>query len=262
MNNLIQVKSVLKLAEIFNKGDYAGCAQCFTEDGSVRFPSGEVIVGRDAIQEKYSEFAKSIPDVNYRVDKITVTGPLSVAIDVYVSGTHLNPYQRTPEFLIPASGRKIGIPQIVFFTVNESGAILTEEKIYDVRLLMEQLGVAPDPKLCQDFAGRLRDALTKPTYALGDLFDNDGALNATGYPKALGRSAIAKLLAQLGVTAPDTCEVEVEDSVLQFPRFLARWSFVTGKDKTPMRAALTGTVSRGGLILEARLFLATVGLAG
>ncbi len=117
----------LALATAFFAADYAG------RDVAQAEPQH----GRVGIQRALARYFEALPDVQFSLDDLVVSGARAVVIWT-AHGTHLGALMN-----IPASGRRITVRGVSTFTLQD-GQIVRAEYIWDVAGLLRAIGLLPE----------------------------------------------------------------------------------------------------------------------
>jgi len=106
-----------------------------SNDGVVVSPTGGVLEGRPEIERIYRVWFTAFPDLIFANEDIIVDG-LRVALLCRVSGTHGGEF-----FGVPPTGRRIEIPAVFVYRLNEDGMIEHERRVLDFTGVLVQVGV-------------------------------------------------------------------------------------------------------------------------
>jgi steroid delta-isomerase-like uncharacterized protein len=104
-------------------------------DGVVVSPTGGVLEGRPEIERIYRVWFTAFPDLIFANEDIIVDD-LRVALLCRVSGTHGGEF-----FGVPPTGRRIEIPAVFVYRLNEDGMIEHERRVLDFTGVLIQVGV-------------------------------------------------------------------------------------------------------------------------
>jgi steroid delta-isomerase-like uncharacterized protein len=115
--------------------DPARLAADHSNDGVVVSPTGGVLEGRAEIERIYRVWFSAFPDLIFATEDVIVDG-LRVALRCRVSGTHGGEF-----FGVPPTGRRIEIPAVFVYRLNENGMIEHEQRILDFTGVLIQVGV-------------------------------------------------------------------------------------------------------------------------
>lgn len=115
--------------------DPARLAADHSNDGVVVSPTGGVLEGRSEIERIYRLWFTAFPDLVFANEDIIVDD-LRVALLCRVSGTHGGEF-----FGVPPTGRRIEIPAVFVYRLNEDGMIEHERRVLDFTGVLIQVGV-------------------------------------------------------------------------------------------------------------------------
>jgi steroid delta-isomerase-like uncharacterized protein len=127
-----------RLLEAFNAADWEGFRAGVADDVVyLEAGTGRRIEGADAYLELCRGWREALSDVRGTVRRSLEGGDVS-ALEVHWEGTHDGPLQ-TPEGVIPATGRSVGIEATLWTEVRD-GAVVEVHHHLDVMALMAQIG--------------------------------------------------------------------------------------------------------------------------
>jgi steroid delta-isomerase-like uncharacterized protein len=103
--------------------------------GVVVSPTGGVLEGRDQIERIYRVWFTAFPDLVFANEDLLVDDH-RVALLCRVAGTHGGEF-----FGVPPTGRRIEIPAVFVYRLDETGLIAHERRILDFTGVLVQVGV-------------------------------------------------------------------------------------------------------------------------
>jgi steroid delta-isomerase-like uncharacterized protein len=115
--------------------DPAALARDHHPNGVVVSPTGGVLEGRDHIERIYRVWFNAFPDLVVANEDLIVDGH-RVALLWRVAGTHGGEF-----FGVPPTGRRIEIPAVFVYRLDESGLIAHERRVLDFTGVLVQVGV-------------------------------------------------------------------------------------------------------------------------
>ena len=104
-------------------------------DGVVVSPTGGVLEGREQIERIYRVWFTAFPDLVFANEDLIVDDN-RVALLCRVAGTHGGEF-----FGVPPTGRRIEIPAVFVYRVDDKGLIAHERRILDFTGVLVQVGV-------------------------------------------------------------------------------------------------------------------------
>jgi len=120
--------------EAWARKDAAALAADHAEDAVAESPVQGRIVGRARIQEVYSNWMTSFPDLSFTHNELVVELP-RIAQFFRIRGTQTAPFGG-----IPATGRRFEINGVLLFTLGPDDLFVHELRLYDVTKMLMQLG--------------------------------------------------------------------------------------------------------------------------
>ncbi len=120
--------------EFWNRHDIEVLTADHAEDGEVESPIGGNVKGRGAIQNIYSGWFSSFPDVKYTIEHLLIDGNRAVQF------VRMRGIQKGDFCGLAPTGKQFEIRCAFLFFFNE-GKIAREIRIYDFTGLLLQLGV-------------------------------------------------------------------------------------------------------------------------
>jgi len=135
----IDLKKVAdKVVKAYTSGDPVAIANLYAEDAVVIVP-GEVIRGREAIQEHMEGGLRAFPD--WKIEFLTILPSGNhIAFEMLMRGTNTGPMM-TPEGEIPPTGKKVEFKAVWIGRISPDGLIEEDRTYYDTSDLMRQLGL-------------------------------------------------------------------------------------------------------------------------
>jgi predicted ester cyclase len=127
-----------KIAKAYESADATAMANCYAED-AILITSGEVIRGREAIQEHMAGFHRAFPDLKIEFLTILPSGN-HIAFEQVVRGTNTGPLL-LPEGEIPPTGKKVELKAVWIGRISDDGLIEEDRTYHDTADLMRQLGL-------------------------------------------------------------------------------------------------------------------------
>ena len=115
--------------------DPAALAADHRADGVVVSPTGGVLEGREQIERIYRVWFTAFPDLVFGNEDLIVDDN-RIALLCRVTGTHGGEF-----FGVPPTGRRIEIPAVFIYRLDEEGLIAHERRILDFTGLLVQVGV-------------------------------------------------------------------------------------------------------------------------
>jgi predicted ester cyclase len=115
--------------------DAARLAADHASNGVVVSPTGGVLEGRREIERIYRLWFTAFPDLVFANEDLIVDD-LRIALFCRVSGTHGGEF-----FGVPPTGRRIEIPAVFIYRLNERGLIEHERRVLDFTGVLIQVGV-------------------------------------------------------------------------------------------------------------------------
>ena len=123
--------------EIINNGDYTALRELVHPDYVYRSPDQE-LHGPAALEDLFTAYRASIPDLVTTIDELIVTGD-TVVISITLTGTHTGNLMG-----IPATGNPLSVHGMVRSRLQD-GKIIEEWEILDMLGMFQQLGVISFP---------------------------------------------------------------------------------------------------------------------
>ncbi|MBE0690405.1 MAG: ester cyclase [Anaerolineae bacterium] len=87
----------------------------------------------------------AFPDLNFEVHNILTQGN-TVAFRCTMTGTHRGPLNLGPMHNVAPTGKRISVPHMYFLEVGDDGKATDLWHLWDIPMLMRQLGVTPEPR--------------------------------------------------------------------------------------------------------------------
>jgi predicted ester cyclase len=115
--------------------DAARLAADHASNGVVVSPTGGVLEGRREIESIYRLWFTAFPDLVFANEDLIVDDR-RIALFCRVSGTHGGEF-----FGVPPTGRRIEIPAVFIYRLNERGLIEHERRVLDFTGVLIQVGV-------------------------------------------------------------------------------------------------------------------------
>ena len=115
--------------------DASRLAADHASNGVVVSPTGGVLEGRREIERIYRLWFTAFPDLVFANEDLIVDD-LRIALLCRVSGTHGGEF-----FGVPPTGRRIEIPAVFVYRLNEDGLIEHERRVLDFTGVLIQVGV-------------------------------------------------------------------------------------------------------------------------
>lgn len=115
--------------------DAARLAADHASNGVVVSPTGGVLEGRREIERIYRLWFTAFPDLVFANEDLIVDD-MRIALLCRVSGTHGGEF-----FGVPPTGRRIEIPAVFLYRLNEHGLIEHERRVLDFTGVLIQVGV-------------------------------------------------------------------------------------------------------------------------
>jgi steroid delta-isomerase-like uncharacterized protein len=119
----------------WRQGDAAALAADHAADGVVVSPTGGVLEGREQIERIYRVWFTAFPDLEFSNEDLIVDGD-RIALLLRVSGTHGGDF-----FGVPPTGRRIEIPAVFIYRLDQNGLIAHERRVLDFTGVLVQVGV-------------------------------------------------------------------------------------------------------------------------
>jgi steroid delta-isomerase-like uncharacterized protein len=133
--------TVHKINEAFNRHDTGALADFYATDAVVSDPFYTApLRGKSEIQRDAGDFFRAFPDIKGKI-RTVIAKDQAASVQYTVTATHTGPLA-SPDGDIPPTGKKITLDLAIFSRFNEKGLIIEEDRYYNVRLLLEQLGLA------------------------------------------------------------------------------------------------------------------------
>lgn len=131
-----------RLARALERADLDEVAALYA-DGAVVYhplmPTG--VRGRDAIRDSEADLLAAFGDVAVEVRNLVAEGSTCVA-EVVLRATHRGPLDVGDEEPLAATGRRIELPSVWCFDLDDDGSVVEERDYFDSATLMTQLGLA------------------------------------------------------------------------------------------------------------------------
>jgi steroid delta-isomerase-like uncharacterized protein len=118
----------------WQRRDAAGLAATHAEGAVTESPTSGRLEGRQRIRDVYDHWLTAFPDLVFTTTDLIVEGN-RVAQFIHVTGTQEGQFGG-----IPPTKRRIQFDGALLFTVDESGHIIHERRLYDVTTVLAQLG--------------------------------------------------------------------------------------------------------------------------
>ena len=128
--------------EAFNAHDLAAFGELFSDDVVQNASGGVHLEGKAAAMEFYGVWLEAFPDARIDLDRVVMTDDVAVEEGTF-SGTHTGVFH-TPEGDIPPTGRTVSAPYVQILSFRD-GKFFNSNLTYDRLLLLEQLGLMPQP---------------------------------------------------------------------------------------------------------------------
>lgn len=123
-----------------NRHDAGALGSAYDADAAVWDPQyPELLRGRDAIVQDFSEFFTGFPDLQMKVERTIAEGD-AYAVEFVMTGTHKG-VMLTPAGQIPATNKRIEVGGCVLGRIDAGGRIVDERRYYDFAGLLGQIGL-------------------------------------------------------------------------------------------------------------------------
>jgi len=128
--------------EAFNAHDLEAFGELMSDDVVQTAPGGLRFDGKAAALEFYGVWFEAFPDCHVDVNRLIVDDDVAVEEGTF-SGTHTGVFH-SPDGDIPPTGRPVKARYLNVVTFRD-GKFISEDLMYDRLLLLEQLGLIPEP---------------------------------------------------------------------------------------------------------------------
>ena len=130
-----------RLAAALERGDLEAIAALYAEDAVMYHPlMPQGVRGRDAIGESEAELLRAFADVRVEV-RNDLEGRRRSAVEVVLQAVNEGPLDVGGEEPLPPTGRRIELPSVWWFELDENGFVTEERDYFDSAGLMSQLGL-------------------------------------------------------------------------------------------------------------------------
>jgi steroid delta-isomerase-like uncharacterized protein len=123
--------------------DWDGMRKMFASDVRIVMPGAPPMAGIDAFLEFGKTFATALPDAHMELKSTVEEGNTIIAQGLYV-GTHNGPLATPNGNVIPPTGKRVELPFADVFEF-EDGKVKNHTVYFDQMVLMQQLGLVPEP---------------------------------------------------------------------------------------------------------------------
>jgi steroid delta-isomerase-like uncharacterized protein len=126
----------------FNAHDLDAFGELMSDDVILTAPGGLRFEGKAAALQFYGVWLEAFPDCHVDINRVIIDDDVAVEEGTF-SGTHTGVF-RSPEGDIPPTGRPVKARYLNVLTFRD-GKFISEDLMYDRLLLLEQLGLVPEP---------------------------------------------------------------------------------------------------------------------
>ena len=127
--------------EAIESGDIDRVVAVYAPAGRQIHPfSEEPIEGREAIRLSDGALLEAFPDVSVKRRNV-ITGDSTVVIELVLVATNTGPLDLGDGQVIPPTGKRIEVPSVWMFDVDDEGLIREERAYFDSALFFRQLGL-------------------------------------------------------------------------------------------------------------------------
>jgi steroid delta-isomerase-like uncharacterized protein len=128
--------------EAFNAHDLEAFGELMADDVILAAPGGLRFEGKAAALQFYGVWFEAFPDCRVDINRVIIDDDVAVEEGTF-SGTHTGVFH-SPEGDIPPTGRPVKARYLNVLTFRD-GKFISEDLMYDRLLLLEQLGLVPEP---------------------------------------------------------------------------------------------------------------------
>jgi ketosteroid isomerase-like protein len=128
--------------DTFNAHDVDGFAEVLADDVTFTAPGGMRGAGRQACAEFFAGWFRAFPDAHVEVHRLHILDDLAVEEGTF-TGTHDGVLQ-APAGDVPPTGRPVSLDYIQVLRFR-NGEHISFNLMFDRLLMLEQLGLIPDP---------------------------------------------------------------------------------------------------------------------
>jgi ketosteroid isomerase-like protein len=128
--------------DTFNAHDIDGFAEVLADDVTFTAPGGLRGAGRQACAEFFGGWFRAFSDAHVEVDRVHILDDVAVEEGTF-TGTHDGVLQ-SPAGDIPPTGRPVRVDYIQVLRFRD-GKHISFNLMFDRLLMLEQLGLIPDP---------------------------------------------------------------------------------------------------------------------
>lgn len=130
-----------RLAAALERGDLEAIASLYAEDAVMYHPlMPQGVHGREAICESEADLLRAFGDIRIEVRSVLETRRGSAA-QVVLRAVNDGPLDIGGEEPLPPTGRRIELPSVWWFELDEHGLVTEERDYFDSAGLMSQLGL-------------------------------------------------------------------------------------------------------------------------
>ena len=122
-----------------NEHSFETIAEILAPNYTNYFPGAPAPLNRETFQPTVEELFTAFPDLRIEVHETIAEGD-AVAARYTLHGTHQGPFLG-----IPATGKRIAVPGIAYYHVQD-GKMIDDYPGFQALSLMQQLGVVPTPE--------------------------------------------------------------------------------------------------------------------
>lgn len=134
---------VERLVEAYNRSDWAGLEDIYSDDIEYIEPLMPPFKGRRAVIDFLKGQKESFPDSQISVKRIIQEGDL-VSAEFVFAGTNRGPLQ-LPSGTAPATNKRMSLEAVSVVRSDSNGKLLSQRQYYDHMEGMAQLGLLPTP---------------------------------------------------------------------------------------------------------------------